>query len=292
MKVVTNWVIHYLADRRFTDLDELNEAVAEQVEVINERTPFRGEARSRRAWFEEMERAELMELPAQRWQQVEWRKAKVSRDWHVQVDTAKYSVPHQHAGQVLDVRIVGEQVTILAGGNIVATHQRAARRNSFITDASHAPAGYEDTSLLWTRAYFLRQASKVGPYTVQALTQLLDRLKIEAQGYRSCMNILGLGKGNNRSLLEAACRAPCTQEPVRLISYTAIKHQISLERAAHTGRPLVQDPPAHGPGILPAAPALGRRDTRGAHLGGISQFSLEALTGTAGTADGKEDGRA
>ncbi|MDO5745848.1 MAG: hypothetical protein Q4P23_15445 [Micrococcaceae bacterium] len=178
----------------------MNEAVAEQVEVINERTPFRGEARSRRAWFEEMERAELMELPAQRWQQVEWRKAKVSRDWHVQVDTAKYSVPHEHAGQVLDVWIVGEQVTILAGGDIVATHQRAARRNSFVTDASHAPAGYEDTSLLWTRAYFLRQASKVGPYTVQALTQLLDRLKIEAQGYRSCMNILGLGKGNNRSL--------------------------------------------------------------------------------------------
>ncbi|MDJ0356397.1 hypothetical protein [Paenarthrobacter sp. PH39-S1] len=107
VKVVTNWVIHYLADRRFASLDELNEAVAEQVEMINDRTPFRGEARSRRAWFREAERAELMDLPEHRWQQVEWRKAKVSRDWHVQVDTAKYSVPHQHAGQVLDVRIVG-----------------------------------------------------------------------------------------------------------------------------------------------------------------------------------------
>lgn len=83
VKVVTNWVIHFLAERRFSDLDELNEAVAEQVEVINDRTPFRGEARSRRDWFQETERAELMELPAQRWQQVEWRKAKVSRDWHV-----------------------------------------------------------------------------------------------------------------------------------------------------------------------------------------------------------------
>ena len=54
---------------------------------------------------------------------------------------------------------------------------------------------------------------------------------------------------------------------------------------------LVQDPPAHGPGA-PPAPALGSRDTRGAHLGGISQFSLEALTRTTGAADGKEAGRA
>lgn len=292
VKVVTNWVIHFLADRRFADLDELNEAIAEQVEVINNRTPFRGEARSRRAWFQETERAELMELPEQRWQQVEWRKAKVSRDWHVQIDTTKYSVPHQHAGQVLDVRIVGEQVAILAGGDIVATHQRGTRRNSFVTDPAHAPAGYEDTSLLWTRAYFLRQAAKVGPYTVQALTQLLDRLKIEAQGYRSCMNILGLGKGPNRSLLEAACRTFCTQEPVRLISYTAIKHQIGLERATQAGRPSVQDPPWQEPGTPPPAPALGSRDTRGAHLGGISQFSLDALTRAVSVGDEKEDGRA
>ncbi len=291
VKVVTNWVIHYLADRRFADLDELNEAVAEQVEMINDRTPFRGEARSRRAWFEEMERAELMDLPAQRWQQVEWRKAKVSRDWHVQVDTAKYSVPHQHAGQVLDVRIVGEEVTILAGGDIVATHQRATRRNVFVTDPSHAPAGYEDTSLLWTRAYFLRQAGKVGPYTVEALTRLLDRLTIEAQGYRSCMNILGLGKGTNRSLLEHACRALCTQEPARPISYTAIKHQITVVRSAHAGRPSVQEAPWHEPGVA-EEPPLGRRDTSGAHLGGIAEFSLDALRRPTGAQERMEDGRA
>ena len=289
VKVVTNWVIHYLADRRFTDLDELNEAVADQVEMINDRTPFRGENRSRRAWFQEMERDELIELPAQRWQQVQWRKTKVSRDWHVQVDTVKYSVPHQHAGQDLDVRIVGEQVDILAGGDIVATHPRGTRRNTFVTDPTHAPAGYEDTALLWTRAYFLRQAEKVGPYTVQALTRLLDRLKIEAQGYRSCMNILGLGKGTNRSLLEQACRTLCTQEAQRPISYTAVKHHITIARAAHAGRPAVQDAYWAGPDTQ-AAPAPGNRDTSSAHLGGISQFSLEALKRPAGSGDTKGGG--
>ncbi|MEZ5087524.1 MAG: DDE-type integrase/transposase/recombinase [Tessaracoccus sp.] len=46
VKVVTNWVIHFLADHMFADLDDINAAVAERVEAINERTPFRGEARS------------------------------------------------------------------------------------------------------------------------------------------------------------------------------------------------------------------------------------------------------
>jgi hypothetical protein len=36
VKVVTNWVIHYLADRVFASLDELNTAVAAQVDAIND----------------------------------------------------------------------------------------------------------------------------------------------------------------------------------------------------------------------------------------------------------------
>lgn len=290
VKVVTNWVIHYLADRRFAALDELNEAVADRVEMINERTPFRGEDRSRREWFQEAERDELMELPEQRWQQVDWRKARVSRDWHIQVDTVKYSVPHRHAGQVLDVRIVGEQVTVLAEGEIVATHQRGTRRHGFVTDPAHAPEGYEDTSVLWTRAYFLRQAAKVGPHTVTALTRLLDRLKIEAQGYRACMNILGLGKGNNRRLLELACGELCAQGERTPISYTAIKNRMAALRAAHAGRPVATGPGAGLP--PPAARTIGNRDTSGAHLGGISQFSLEALNRPAGSGDAKGENHA
>ena len=290
VKVVTNWAIHYLAERRFASLDELNEAVAEQVDMINDRTPFRGEPRSRRAWFEETERDELIELPEQRWQQVEWRKAKVSRDWHVQLGTVKYSVPHRHAGQNLDIRIVGEQVTILADGDIVATHRRGTRRNGFVTDPAHAPAGYEDTSLLWTRAYFLRQAAKVGPHTAEALARLLDRKKIEAQGYRACMNILGLGKGNNRRLLERACAELCAQDERTPISYTAIKNRMAALRATHAGRPATTGP---GAGLPPPAPgpAPGNRDTSGAHLGGISQFSLDALA-TDRTPDAKGADRA
>jgi transposase len=58
VKVVTNWAIHYLADRVFASLDDLNDEIAGQIDAINRRTPFRGEGRSRREWFEERERDE------------------------------------------------------------------------------------------------------------------------------------------------------------------------------------------------------------------------------------------
>ena len=93
VKVVTNWVIGRLADRRFASLDDLNEAIAAEVESINDRIPFRGQKTSRRELFTEHEKSELIALPEARWQPVIWKKSKVNRDYHVEIATVKYSVP-------------------------------------------------------------------------------------------------------------------------------------------------------------------------------------------------------
>lgn len=277
VKVVTNWVIHYLADRMFTSLDDLNEAIAERVEWINHRTPFRGDQRSRWEWFAQHEKTALLEMPEQRWEPVSWRKAKVHRDWHIQIDTIKYSVPHQFAGLGVDVRIVGDTLDVLADGDVIATHQRGRHRGRYVTDPEHAPAYLEDQAGLWTRAYFLRQAAKAGPGTVTALTRLLDSKTIEAQGFRSCMNILDLGKRGNRMLLEQACRRLTDGDGPRQISYTAVKHAIAAIRAELDARPSA-DPEAWARADTPPSsrPPAGR-DTSRAHLAGISAFTLDNL---------------
>ncbi|MGO1326306.1 MAG: Mu transposase domain-containing protein, partial [Brevibacterium aurantiacum] len=226
---------------------------------------------SRRDWFTEDEAADLINLPDLPWQEVTWKKAKVSRDWHIQIATIKYSVPATYVGTIADVRIVGTHLDVLAGGDVIATHRLGTKKHSYVTDPDHAPATQGDTTGLWTRAYFLRQATKVGPHTVDALTRLLDAKKIEAQGFRSCMNILALGKRGNRALLEAACTT-ITSDQARPISYTAIKHQITAIRAQAKQRPSAAPDE-------PAAPTpAGPRDTRRAHLTGIDQFRLDTLT--------------
>ena len=289
VKVVTNWVIHYLEGRVFTSLDELNVAVAAQVDAINDRTPFRGEQRSRRDWFTEQENGELIALPARHWEPVIWRKAKVHRDWHIQLDTIKYSVPSRFAGLSVDVRMIGEQIDVLAGGEIIATHQQGSRRNGYVTDPEHAPVHAESVSGLWTRGYFLRQAAKVGPGTVAALTRLLDGKVIEAQGYRSCMNILDLGKRGSRVLLEQACKGLVDEDPHRQITYTAVKNRIAALRAGVDARPTVSGEM----GIVTASPAgvraPGHRDTSRAHLAGAGAFSLDALRSAGSQAGGGHD---
>jgi transposase len=281
VKVVTNWVIHFLADRVFASLDDLNDAVAAQVEEINDRKPFRGERQSRRDWFDAYERDGLIALPERRWEPVTWRKAKVHRDWHIQLDTIKYSVPYRFAGLSVDVRIIGTTIGVLADGQIIATHQQGPHRNGYVTDPEHAPPHYESVTGLWTRGYFLRQAAKVGPGTVAALTRLLDGKAIEAQGYRSCMNILDLGKraGQNRILLEQACHGLVGEDPHRQITYTSVKHRMSALRAGGDQRPTTSDSGGGGGGIMPA-PTVGAtgRDTSRAHLVGAQAFSLDALT--------------
>lgn len=291
VKVVTNWVIHFLEGRVFASLDELNAAVAVQVDVINDRTPFRGEQRSRRDWFTEHERGELISLPARRWEPVIWRKAKVHRDWHIQLDTIKYSVPSRFAGLSVDVRIVGEQIDVLSGGEIIATHQHGPRRNGYVTDPEHAPAHHDAAAGLWTRGYFLRQASKVGPGTVAALARLLDGKVIEAQGYRSCMNILDLGRRGSRVLLEQACRGLVDEDPHRQITYTAVKNRITALRASLDARPTVSsDENASGAIVASSVVgAPGRRDTSRAHLAGAGAFSLDALRSAGETAEGGAD---
>ena len=205
---------------------------------INDRTPFRSQSRSRRDWFTDDEAGDLLRLPDQPWQDVSWKKAKVSRDWHIQVETIKYSVPAAFVGTTVDVRIIGTRLDILAAGDIIASHRVSTKKHSYVTDAEHAPASQGNTTGLWPRGYFLRQAAKTGPGTVQALTRLLDAKKIEAQGFRACMNILSLGKGDNRPLLEQACQTLCADQR-RTISYTAIKHQLTAVRAQAKRRPAV-----------------------------------------------------
>jgi transposase len=294
VKVVTNWVIHLLADRVFTSLEELNEAVAAQVEQINDRRPFRGEARSRRDWFDGYERDELIALPEHRWEPVSWRKAKVHRDWHIQLETIKYSVPYRFAGLGVDVRVIGTAIEVLADGQIIATHQQGRHRNGYVTNPEHAPPHHESVAGLWTRGYFLRQAAKVGPATVAALTRLLDGKAIEAQGYRSCMNILDLGKraDNNRVLLEAACRDLVADDPHRPVSYNSVKHRMSVLRAEADQRPTTSTGGGdRGGGPLRpqgAGPTTGRDTTR-AHLAGAKAFSLDALTAAISAGETADD---
>ena len=279
VKVVTNWVIHLLSDRVFACLDDLNDAVAAQVEAINDRRPFRGEPRSRREWFDDHERDELMVLPVQRG----------AGDLAQSQGAPGLAYPARHH-QILGALPVGRQL----GGRADHRHRdRGTRRRADHRRPSPGPAPQWLCHRPRARAAALRiggravdprvlpaPGAKVGPATVTALTRLLDGKAIEAQGYRSCMNILELGKraSGNRVLLEAACRELVDDDPHRLITYTAVKHRISALRAEGGQRPTTTGSSPGSGGAITASAArtdqTGGRDTSCAHLAGPKRSAL------------------
>ncbi|MDP9831588.1 IS21 family transposase [Trueperella abortisuis] len=279
VKIVTNWVIRKLADVVFASLDDLNDAVAGQVEAINHRRPFRNQQRSRQDIFEELESDELGNLPATGWVDTVWKKSKVTPDWHITINTVKYSVPYQLVGRSVDVRIRGQILDVFADGQAQARHQVSVQRGAYVTDVEHAPPGMAQARNLWTPSYFVTQASRIGPYTRQAVEALLASKKITAQGFQPARNIIKLGKATeNKLILEQACQRLLGDEGhrQRAISYTAVKNMMAVIRHEQSTRPTAPPTRESAP-ATPSQPAPSSRSQSRGMLGGREQFSLSAL---------------
>ena len=106
VKIVTQNVIHALDGHQCAGIDELNAKITAPVDG-NAAEPFRDNATSRRALFDQFERDVLTALPATPWQRTEWKRAKVAPNFHIRVHHVHYSVPHQLVARTVDVRITG-----------------------------------------------------------------------------------------------------------------------------------------------------------------------------------------
>lgn len=206
VSVVNKRVIGYLEDAEWNTLEDLNTAIETRLEEINHQMR-RKDGSTRYERFEQEEREHLVPLPQARFEEVTWKILKVQRNYHVTADYQHYSVPYQLAGKQVRVRLTDTQVTIFDADTIVAEHGRkGGRKGQYSTLTEHVPPQHAHVNELYSRDWFTRRAAAFGPATVEVITAVLDRQKIEAQGYLDCQNILGtLGK-RNKPRLEAACQ--------------------------------------------------------------------------------------
>jgi len=127
-----------LRNRTFFSLAEVNAAYQVQLTKLNAR-PFQKMAGSRLSLYESLDRPALSALPAVPYEFAIWKHARVSIDYHIQVDGAFYSVPYQLAGREVEVRRSAAVIEVFHGGHRVASHGRALVRGRFVTAAEHMP---------------------------------------------------------------------------------------------------------------------------------------------------------
>lgn len=218
VQIVERWILAALRHRQFFSLAELNQAIAELLEALNNR-PFQKLEGCRRSLFESLDRPALRPLPPQRYEFAEWKKARANIDYHIQVDHNYYSVPYQLVHVELDVRLTGGTVEVFHGGKRVASHARVYGKGQYVTDLQHRPAAHR-RHLEWSPSRLIRWAESIGPHTAQLVQAVLDARPHPEQGYRSCLGILRLGKRFTPERLEAAAKRAVT---VGAASYRSVQ---------------------------------------------------------------------
>ena len=85
----------------------------------------------------EAERPSLRPLPAEPFEAAVPLRAKADGKARISVRGSRYSVPASYAGRKVDVRLGGGTITALAGGTVIARHERSAHRGAELLVLDH-----------------------------------------------------------------------------------------------------------------------------------------------------------
>jgi len=196
-------VLAPLRHRTFFSLAELNEAIREQLKILNNR-PFQKLETSRQILFETLDKPALKPLPVHPYVYADWKKATLNIDYHLEVDHHYYSAPYQLIHKALDVRFTDTLIEIFFQGRRVASHRRSYHRGGYTTVPEHMPKAHQKY-LEWTPSRLVQWAGTIGPETQNLLRFILENRPHPEQGYRSCLGVLRLKDRYSSERLEAAC---------------------------------------------------------------------------------------
>jgi transposase len=211
-----------LRHRTFFSLGELNDAIREQLEVLNRR-PMKKLGASRRELYERLDRPALKPLPQERYETAVWGKTRVNIDYHVEAEGNLYSVPYTLIHEEVETRATASVVEIWFKGRRVTSHRRRRGKGGFVTKREHMPRSHRE-HLEWTPSRLIQWASKTGPATGRMVSEILNRRAHPEQGFRSCLGILQLGRRFSETRLEAAC---LRAESLSSYSYRTVKNILS-----------------------------------------------------------------
>ena len=248
VRFAQTYILGRLRRQTFFSLAEANAAIAAALERINAHV-MRRLSVSRRQLFETVEMAVLAPLPDADYQFAEWRVARVSLDYHVDVDGFFYSVPHGLIREQVDVRATTRTIELFHRGLRVAAHQRRYGGRRHGTDPVHMPSAHRRYAE-WTPDRFRRWGRSIGPNTEGLVLAILANRPHPEQGFRTCLGVLRLFKDIDPERAELiAARAVA----VSALTYKSIASIIAnkLERSSRdTEDAIIEHPNLRGPGYF------------------------------------------
>jgi transposase len=202
--------------------------------------------------FLEVERPALRPLPRERFPCFQEAPRKVSRDGHVEVAKAYYSVPPEYLGHTVWARWDARLVWLFNQRfEQIALHVRH-EQGRFSTHAQHL-APEKISGLERGAAYLLGKVSDIGPQTHQWAEAMLDARGIE--GTRVLLGVLSLTKRHPSEKLEKACEIALSHGAFHL---RTLRQLIGRQAERQTTLPFLDEHPIIRPladyaGVVAAA---------------------------------------
>jgi len=208
VNVVYNRIYAVLRNRVFHSVEQMNQALMEELNKFNNRHLQRCNY-SRLDRFSLHERPLLLPLPAELFIPKSKIIAKVQRNCHITLgeDWHHYSVPFLHIGKTLQVIYDTDHVEIYLDTIRIVTHTRSYQRNGYTTLEEHLPPQHKHFARIkgYTREYFIEKAASIGVNTTGAITKILEQRIFIEQSYNSCLGVFRLGEQYGSDRLESAC---------------------------------------------------------------------------------------
>jgi transposase len=225
-----------LRNQEFTNLQALNEAMGQQLFLLNHK-PYKKTAHSRWYFYDAHERSVLRALPTEPFCPKKVAILTVQRNYHVQLteDHLYYSVPYSYVGKKVKVLYDNRVVEVYCDNERIAVHLRKPQGKAYTTLAEHMPPHHQRMHQIkgWNKDDLLAQATRMGTATLQAATLMLENSIYIEQNYKACFGMLMLEKKYSKQRLEAACSRALQGSRV---NYTMIKN--ILERGLDKQLPL------------------------------------------------------
>jgi transposase len=201
---VERQILAPLRHERFTSFSALNAAIAQRLSQLNQRVMQRY-GLSRQALFEQIDKPALAPLPQHPFVFARWKSAKVSPDYHIEVERHYYSVPYWFVQHEVRVKISEQLIEVFQDGQRIALHERSRIAYRHSTLAEHMPPqhwAYKRQS----KERFLAWAQLVGPHTRQQAEDIFAYKDHEEQAFRTLQGLQSLARKYGSPRLEAACR--------------------------------------------------------------------------------------
>ncbi|MFH1453998.1 MAG: IS21 family transposase [Armatimonadota bacterium] len=216
--IVGRWILAVLRKRKFYSLTDLNKAVRELLDNVNNRK-FQKLPYSRKQLFEEKEKSALKELPSACFEFGTWKTAKVFIDYHVEVEGHYYSVPYKYVKEKVDIRITSLIIEIFHKGIRVAGHKRSFVKGGSTTLAEHMPSHHREKAE-WTPERIKRWGSSIGEFAEKMADRIMSQRQHPELGFKSCFGLFRLAKTYGSLRFESACRRAWI---LRAYSYKSVK---------------------------------------------------------------------